>query len=146
MRLANPVTTALVAIAAALALGGVIMPAQGRTKGKPPVREAPPATGGKSSAAHEEIAGRPELAAKLAPLLPAGSPVAAASAGFKNIGQFVAAVHVAHNLGIPFPQLKARLIGARPEPLGQAVADLKPGVHADAEVAKALAQAKDDMR
>src|SRR5439155_26462097 len=35
----------------------------------------------------------------------------AASAGFKNQGQFIAALHVSHNLNIPFDQLKAKLTG-----------------------------------
>jgi hypothetical protein len=45
----------------------------------------------------------------LQPLLPAGFTVATASAGFRNQGEFIAALHVSRNLGIPFDQLKAEL-------------------------------------
>jgi hypothetical protein len=34
-----------------------------------------------------------------------------AAGGFKNLGQFVAAVHVSNNLGIPFTQLKCTELG-----------------------------------
>src|SRR5260370_27662871 len=47
-----------------------------------------------------------QLSSKLSSLLPAGTDLQAAAAGFRNLGQFVAAVHVAHNLDIPFHQLK----------------------------------------
>jgi len=68
----------------------------------------------------------PQLAARLLQLLPAGSTIETASAGFKNWGQFVAAVHVSHNLGIPFASLKARMTGANPMSLGQAIQALHP--------------------
>jgi hypothetical protein len=38
----------------------------------------------------------------------------------------VAAVHVSHNLGIPFDQLKAKMIGPPKESLGKAIHALKP--------------------
>lgn len=53
----------------------------------------------------------PKLEARLLTLLPAGATIADASAGFKNWGQFVAAVHVSNNLGIPFADLKAAMTG-----------------------------------
>jgi hypothetical protein len=77
-------------------------------------------------------------------LLPAGTDVQTAAAGFKTLGAFAAAVHVAKNLDIPFNPLKMKLTGATPEPLGQAIHDLKPTVNAQAEAKKALAQAKQD--
>ena len=55
-----------------------------------------------------KLAANPALSAKLSALLPPGTNLATASAGFKNLGQFVAAVHVSKNLGIPFDQLKAK--------------------------------------
>src|SRR5215831_8318839 len=45
---------------------------------------------------------RPELASRLAKLLPAGADVKAAESGFKNQGQFIASLHVSKNLNIPF--------------------------------------------
>jgi len=146
VRLSNPVTTGLIALAAALALGGVIIPAQSRNKSKtqtPPV--VPTQSSAKTAAVTDEATANPELAGKLVSLLPAGMTMARASSGFRSVGQFVTAVHLAHNLGIQFDQLKARVTTGRGLPLGQAVADLKPLVHADSEVAKAERQAKDDL-
>src|SRR6185436_10792187 len=37
-----------------------------------------------------------------------------ASLGFKNQGQFIAALHVSRNLGIPFADLKTAMTGIRP--------------------------------
>ena len=56
----------------------------------------------------------PKLEARLLNLLPAGITVQDASQGFKNWGQFVAAVHVSNNLNIPFADLKARMTGITP--------------------------------
>src|SRR5947209_8326417 len=49
-----------------------------------------------------KLAANPALSSKLSALLPPGTNLATASAGFKKLGQFVAAVHVSKNLGIPF--------------------------------------------
>src|SRR5215469_9342859 len=54
-----------------------------------------------------QLANNPALSAQIQPLLPAGSTIATASAGFTNQGEFIAALHVSQNLGIPFNQLKA---------------------------------------
>src|SRR5262249_19227691 len=62
-----------------------------------------------------------KLSSKLQSLLPPGTNLQTASQGFKNLGQFVAAVHVSHNLGIPFDQLKAKMMGPPKESLGQAI-------------------------
>jgi len=56
----------------------------------------------------------PKLEARLLTLLPAGTNIPDASQGFKNWGQFVAAVHVSNNLNIPFADLKARMTGFAP--------------------------------
>lgn len=80
----------------------------------------------------------PKLEARLLSLLPAGTTMQDASQGFKNWGQFVAAVHVSNNLGIPFADLKAKMTGlmpgttpgttvptTTPMSLGQAIQSLK---------------------
>jgi hypothetical protein len=59
-------------------------------------------------------------------LLPAGTNVQTAAEGFKNQGQFVAGVHVSHNLNIPFDELKARVTGPKAESLGKAIEQLRP--------------------
>ncbi len=81
------------------------------------------------------------LAAKLQSRLPAGMPVQQACLGFRNLGQFVAAVNVSNNLGIPFVQLKAKMTGDDAMSLGQAIHALRPTVDADAESSVAQRQA-----
>ena len=73
----------------------------------------------------------PDLASKLQGMLPAGMNVEDASNGFKNFGQFVAAVHVSKNLGIPFDQLKGAVITNHMS-LGDAIHALKPEVTEEA--------------
>lgn len=65
------------------------------------------------------------LADKLQSRLPAGTNLMLASAGFRNLGQFVAAVNVSNNLGIPFSQLKTRMVDQGMS-LGQAIQDTRP--------------------
>jgi hypothetical protein len=95
-----------------------------------------------------ELSNHPALSAKLQTLLPSGTNVNDASAGFKNLGQFVAAVHVSKDLNIPFDQLKTKMLTDK-ESLGDAVHALKPDVTKDAAIAavkKAEAQAKEDTK
>jgi hypothetical protein len=86
-----------------------------------------------------------KLASKLQGLLPPGTDLQAAAAGFKNLGQFVAAVHVSKNLGIPFDQLKAKMIGPPSESLGKAIHQLDPSANAKAAVKTAEKQAHQDI-
>ena len=76
----------------------------------------------------------PKLESRLLALLPPGTTIQDASLGFKNWGQFVAAVHVSNNLGIPFADLKTSMTGltpgatvptTTPMSLGQAIQSLK---------------------
>ena len=73
---------------------------------------------------------------------------ATACNGFKNLGQCVAAAHVAKNLNIPggFDALKAKMMGAGGMSLGKAIEALEPTAHSKAEVKKANKQASDDMK
>jgi hypothetical protein len=71
-------------------------------------------------------------------------PVGAAAAGFSNLGQFVAAVHVSHNLDIPFTALKTEMV-THEKSLGQAILTLKPGVNSGAEATRAETAAKADI-
>lgn len=91
------------------------------------------------------LAQNPKLSAKLQSLLPPGTNLQQAAQGFKNLGQFVAAVHVSKNLGIPFGQLKAKMTGPPAESLGKAVHDLQPSVNAKAAVKAAEREAKQDL-
>lgn len=97
------------------------------------------------SSVSEKLADNTKLSSKLQGLLPAGTNLQTAAQGFKNLGQFVAAVHVSHNLDIPFDQLKAKMIGPPKESLGKAIQALKPSTNSAAETKKAQKQAKQDM-
>jgi hypothetical protein len=104
-------------------------------------KATPPATD-----AAEHLRQQPQLQTKLAGLLPPGTNLQAAAAGFRNLGQFVAAVHVSHNLGIPFDQLRLRMTGPDPMSLGQAIQSFKPSTNVSREVKRAEDEAREDMR
>ena len=105
----------------------------------------------------------PRLEARLQPMLPAGMTVQDASQGFKNWGQFVAAVHVSNNLGLDFNAVKAAMTGipagspvgtaptTTPMSLGQAIQSVKGTMTTDpatirTEVKKAEDAANTDLR
>jgi hypothetical protein len=122
--------------------------AGGAPSAKPPTPTTPPTPKTPKTpptTASQHLAAQPKLAATLQPLLPAGTDLQAAATGFKNLGEFVAAVHVSNNLDIPFDQLKTQLTGPTPKSLGAAIKTLKPSADAAAEVKKAEAQAKKDQ-
>ena len=77
-----------------------------------------------------------------------GQDAQTACSGFKNIGQCVAAAHVAKNLDIPggFDALKAKITGSGAVSLGKAVQELAPNVDGKAEAKKANKQAADDLK
>ncbi len=95
--------------------------------------------------AQDQLERHPKLSSKLASMLPPGTNMQQAASGFKNFGQFVAAVHVSHNLGIPFDQLKAKMTGSGAESLGKAIHQLDPNADAKAESKKAEKQAHQDV-
>ena len=82
-------------------------------------------TTGTLSPAQQKLQRNTNLAGKLQSRLPAGTDLMAASAGFRNLGQFVAAVNVSNNLGIPFSELKTRMVTDGMS-LGQAIQDARP--------------------
>ena len=87
----------------------------------------------------------PELNARIVKLLPTGMDLTTAAMGFKNQGQFIAALHVSKNLNIPFDQLKAKMTGADPVSLGKAIQQLRPTMpekEIEIEKEKAEQQAK----
>jgi hypothetical protein len=88
-----------------------------------------------------------KLSSRLQSLLPAGTDVQSAASGFKNLGQFIAAVHVSHNLGIPFDQLKTKMTSG--DSLGKAIETLHPNIshkQVKADVKEAKSQAKKDIK
>ena len=77
-----------------------------------------------------------------------GQDAKTACDGFKNLGQCVAAAHVAKNLEIPggFAALKAKMTGSSGVSLGKAIEQLAPQADAKAEAKKANKQASEDMK
>jgi hypothetical protein len=81
-----------------------------------------------------------------------------ASLGFKNQGQFIAAVHVSQNLGIPFTELKSHMVTVTPGApgelptatqtgsLGRAIQASKASANITTEVERAETQAAADLR
>ncbi len=109
-------------------------------------RSGSPTTVGANASASARVAANPVLAMRLRPLLPSGMTLQVAAEGFRTQGQFVAALHVANNLNIPFADLKADMIGEGHESLGASIHKRKATVDADAESKKAEAEAEADVK
>ena len=91
------------------------------------------------------IDGNPEMASRVQAMLPSGMSMSAAAAGFRNEGQFLAALHASHNLDIPFSELKAKMTGSEHMSLGEAIKTSKPKMSDDEakeETKKAEKEAK----
>jgi hypothetical protein len=103
-----------------------------------------------------------KLETKLASFFPPGTNITQEAAGFKNLGQFVSAVHVSHNLGIPFNTLKCTELGTTkatssgavcpssvtnsgPEKLGKAIQTLKPDTDSKEAIQEAGRQGEQDL-
>ena len=80
---------------------------------------------GTLTAVQQKLQKNTNLAAKLTSRLPAGTDLMTASAGFRNLGQFVAAVNVSNNLGLSFTDLKAKMVTGGMS-LGQAIQAVRP--------------------
>ena len=96
---------------------------------------------------------------KIQSLLPPGTDLKTAESGFKNYGQFIAALHISKNLNIPFDQLKAKMTGATTSStvqtsstlmsLGKAIHALRPDIstnQANSEVKRAEKQTTVTMK
>jgi hypothetical protein len=104
----------------------------------------------------QKLTGNKPLADKISKLT--GMSATAACQGFKNLGQCVAAAHVAKNLNIQggFLALKEKMLGlspngtvsttSKPMSLGKAIQNLDPTVSSKTEVAKAKKQADQDIK
>jgi hypothetical protein len=82
-----------------------------------------------------------KLASKLESRLPKGTDLMTAAEGFRNLGQFVAAVNVSNNLGIPFADLKTRMVDDGMS-LGQAIKLERPSADATTEARRAQTDAE----
>ena len=81
-----------------------------------------------------------KLASKLESRLPKGTDLMLAAEGFRNLGQFVAAVNVSNNLNIPFVDLKSSMVDDGLS-LGQSIQKLRPTANATQETSLAESQA-----
>ncbi len=116
--------------------------------------KTPDKSGAGKSSPTDLLTRNTKLAANLEALLPAGTKATDACSGFKNLGQCVAAVHVSHNLGLSFTDLKTKMLGTAATKttaavpamsLGKAIQTLDPNADAKAEIGKATKQAKVDL-
>jgi hypothetical protein len=82
----------------------------------------------------------PRTAAVLAPLLQ-GLDANVAARGFRSLTEFVTVLHLAHNLEIPFPTLKKRVVTER-IPLDVALRRMRPRADLKTELARAEREAR----
>ena len=112
--------------------------------GKPENRGTPGA--GKATFI-QRIERNQQLSDRLGKMLPPETTLQTAADGFKNQGQFIAALHVSQNLVIPFADLKNLMTtGEDPKSLGEAIHELKPTLTEDQveiQVETAQKQAKE---
>jgi hypothetical protein len=101
----------------------------------------------------EKLASKPNLLARAQKAVGTTVDLNAATYGFKNFGQFNAAVNAANNHGIKFEDLHAAMTGYAYDgtstgegtlSLGQALKQLRPGIDADRAAAAAAQQAAND--
>jgi len=92
----------------------------------------------------EHLAQSPKLSSKLQGFFPSGTNMAQQAEGFKNLGDFVSAAHVSHNLNIPFAEIKTRMTTG--QSLGDTIHVLKPDADHRAEERKAREQARKDLQ
>ncbi|HYX70040.1 MAG TPA: hypothetical protein VE825_12960 [Terriglobales bacterium] len=95
---------------------------------------------------YQDLQRNPRLAERVQGLLPADTDLKQASRDFMYLDQFLAAVHVSNNLGIPLDQLRSKMKDSTFGQLRKAVETLKPGVDSKAEVKRADEQGKQDVK
>jgi hypothetical protein len=83
----------------------------------------------------EKLQKNTKLADRLEGRLPKGADLMEAADGFKNLGQFVAAVNVSSNLGLDFEKLKTAMVDDG-RSLGQAIQSVKKDVENPTVVAQ----------
>jgi hypothetical protein len=113
------------------------------TKQNPPKNTTPPPKFEKALLANQELEGRVQA------LLPKDMKLESAAAGFKRQDLFLATLHAARNLDIPFDKLKADVTGTEHDSLGQAIRNYRPDLDLEQiESAAKMAeqQAKADVK
>jgi len=120
------------------------------TTGKPTSGTTSGSTSTSTSSQLNPIAGKisskPQLEAKITAMLPKDMTLNQASMGFKNQGQFIAALHVSRNLGCDcFKQLQTDMTKKNMS-LGQAIQDVKKTANSTVEAHRAETEANDDVK
>jgi len=95
-----------------------------------------PAPAVEQTTASTELQTNKTLIAQLQSRLPAGTDVVKASIGFRNLTQFVSAVHACHNLSIPFDKMRTAMVDEK-KSLSAAIRALKPSASATIEAQRA---------
>jgi len=120
-----------------------------------------------NNAVAQKLSTKPNILKKVSNSLPVGTDLNGATSGFKNFGQFMAAINVSNNHQIAFADLKAAMTGldmnglavvtpaatgatsattaVTTMSLGQAMQTLKPGVDAETVAQTALTQANQEI-
>ncbi len=153
------INISFLAVAVALFLGTPAFAQHGHGMGSSMSHSSSHATssakGGERSVT-QKLTDNTKLADKISKLT--GMSATSACQGFKNLGQCVAAAHVAKNLDIPggFTALKDKMLGispngtstatSKPMSLGKAIQALDPSASVKAETKKAKQQADQDVK
>ena len=153
------INISFLAVAVALVLGTPAFAQHGHGMGSSMSHSSSHATssakGGEQSLT-QKLTDNTKLADKISKLT--GVSATSACQGFKNLGQCVAAAHVAKNLDIPggFTALKDKMLGispngtstatSKPMSLGKAIQALDPSASVKAETKKAKQQADQDVK
>ncbi|TMA09625.1 MAG: hypothetical protein E6J89_12550 [Deltaproteobacteria bacterium] len=95
---------------------------------------------GKATAS-DRLTQNTKLSAKLQELLSSGTNLQDAAEGFGQLAEFVSAVYVSYNLGIPFDELKEKIMSGKE--LGPAIRELRPDINSRQAIIKANSQARD---
>jgi hypothetical protein len=119
---------------------------QAGTSGKANTNAGKPDTTGQPTIA-EQLTRDHGLATQLQKLFPVGTDLVDASKKFTNLGQFVAAAHVAdNNPNFTFDELKAKMLDGDGMSLGGAIHALDPRADATTEAQTAESQADADLK
>ena len=105
----------------------------------PPKKTALPPKFEKALLANQKLAERARA------LLPKDVKLESAAMGFKKLELFLATLHAAKNLNIPFDQLKADVTGTERDSLGQAIRNYRPDLDLE-EIESAVKMAKQQAR
>jgi hypothetical protein len=139
---ANTKTTAPVNAAATKpATTAVPVPAKPAAAAPAPAKPAaapaaPAATTAVAGDVQQTLQTNKTLTAQLQSRLPAGTDVVKVSMGFRNLTQFVSAVHACQNLSIPFDKMRTAMVDEK-KSLSAAIRALKPTASATIEAQRA---------